>query len=82
MMAPDITSKRLWDWVDQRYIVRRILLLATFWLCAHSYFWAIAFASATTKTGAEVGLIIAAVTAPISLLMGQIAKLYNDGRGT
>jgi len=75
-------SKRFWDWVDSRYIVRRALLLATFLLCAHAYFWAIEFAIETTKSGAEVGLIIAAVTAPISLLMGQIAKLYNDGRGS
>ena len=78
----NIISKRIWDWIDSRFIVRRSLLLATFWLTAHAYFWAVEFASATEKTGAEVGLIIAAVTAPISLLMGQIAKLYNDGRGT
>ena len=75
-------SKRFWDWVDSRYIVRRALLLFTAALCGHAYFWAIQFASETTKNGVEVGLIIAAVTGPVTILMTQIAKLYNDGRGS
>ncbi len=75
-------SKRFWDWVDERYIVRRLLLVFTFALTAHAYFWAIEFARVTEKTGIELGLVIAAITAPISLLMSQIARLYNDGRGT
>jgi len=76
-----LISKRFWDWVDSRYIVRRTLLFGVFALCVHAYMWAITFAMTTTKSGTELGLIIAAVTAPISLLMSQIAKLYNDGRG-
>lgn len=75
-------SAAFWDWVDNRYIIRRLLLVATFALTTHSYFWAIRFAEETTKSGAELGLVIAAVTAPISLLMGTIAKIYADGRGT
>lgn len=74
-------SKRFWDWVDSRFIIRRLLLVFTAVLCAHAYFWAIQFANATTKSGAEVGLIVAAVTGPVSLLLAQVAKLYNDGRG-
>jgi hypothetical protein len=71
-----------WDWVDNRYIIRRALLVATFALTVHAYFWAIRFAETTDKDGGELGLVIAAVTAPISLLMGTIAKIYSDGRGT
>ena len=78
----EIYLSRLWDWVDARYIVRRSLLGVTFALTAHSYFWALHFADTTEKSGAELALVIAAVTAPISMLMAQIAKLYNDGRGT
>lgn len=77
-----LLSKRFWDWVDERYIVRRILLGVTTWLAIDSYFWAAHFAEATTKTGAEVGLIIAAVTGPVSLLLAQVAKLYGDGRAS
>lgn len=72
----------MWDWIDSRYIVRRALLAATFFLASDSYVWAKHFADTTDKTGAEVGLIVAAVTGPVSLLLGQIAKLYNDGKGT
>lgn len=76
-----ILYKRFWDWVDSRYIVRRLLLVFTSALCAHAYFWAVRFAETTSKSGAELGLVIVAVTGPVSLLMSQIAKLYNDGRG-
>lgn len=81
-MMASMLSKRFWDWVDARYIVRRLLLVFTATMCGHAYFWAVQFAETTGKAGAEVGLIVAAVTAPVSLLMAQIAKLYNDGRGT
>ena len=78
----NLISKRFWDWVDQRYIVRRLLLGVTTWLAIDSYFWAARFAETTSKTGAEVGLIVAAVTGPVSLLLAQVAKLYGDGRAT
>lgn len=77
-----LLSKRFWDWVDSRYIVRRVLLAFTAVLCGHAYFWAVKFAEETTKSGAEVGLIVAAVTGPVSLLMAQVAKLYGDGRAS
>lgn len=77
-----LLSKRFWDWVDTRYIVRRVLLGFTAALCGHAYFWAVTFAESTSKSGAEVGLIVAAVTGPVSLLMAQVAKLYNNGRGS
>lgn len=78
----NIISKRFWDWVDGRYVVRRLLLGVTTWLAIDSYFWAARFAETTTKPGAEVGLIVAAVTGPVSLLLAQVAKLYGDGRAT
>ena len=79
-MTLEERANAFWDFIDERYIVRRFLLMIVFSLTVHSYFWATNFASTTEKTGAEVGLIIAAVTAPISLLMGHIAALYNDGK--
>ena len=75
-------SKRFWDWIDTRYIVRRSLLLTTAILCGHAYFWALEFATSTERTGVDIGLIVVAVTGPVTILMGQIAKLYNDGRGS
>ena len=70
------------DWINQHYIIRRLLLLFTGYMTWDSYQWAANFAMTTTKTGAEVGLIVAAVTAPVSLLLGQVAKIYSDGRGS
>ena len=71
---------RFWDWVDNRYIFRRLILVYTMWLTYVSYEWAAHFAMTTTKTGAEVGLIVAAVTAPITALQGYSFRLYILGR--
>jgi hypothetical protein len=38
------------------------------------------FATETAKSGAEVGLIIAAVTGPVAALQGFILKVYSDAR--
>lgn len=69
-----------WDWVDRRCIVRRIVLGVTVWMVYEAFSWAARFASATEKDGAEVGLIIAAVTGPIAVLQGYVFKLYSENR--
>lgn len=69
-----------WDFIDSRAIVRRIVLSSTVWMTWLSFEWAMQFATETTKSGAEVGLIIAAVTGPVSLLQGFVLKVYSDGR--
>lgn len=70
----------LWDWVDRRLIVRRATLFATVWMSWQAFEWAARFAETTDKAGAEVGLIIAAVTAPIAALQAYVFKLYSEGR--
>lgn len=77
-MTPLLT--KFWDWVDSRYIFRRMILIYTMWMTYISYEWAAQFAATTTKTGAEVGLIVAAVTAPITALQGYSFRLYILGR--
>jgi hypothetical protein len=42
--------------------------------------WAADFATFTNKNGSDVALIIAAVTAPISVLQGFIFKIYSESR--
>jgi hypothetical protein len=71
---------RWWDFIDSRQIVRRIaffVLLAMTW---NSFTWAMEFVSTTTKSGAEVGLMVAAVTVPIGYLQKAIVELYNEAR--
>lgn len=69
-----------WDWIDERHIVRRIVLAVTVYMTYASFVWAANFADTTDKTGAEVGLIIAAVTGPVSLLQGFVLKVYSESR--
>jgi hypothetical protein len=70
-----------WDFVDKRAIVRRTTLFITVYMSYVAFQWAATFATATDKDGAEVGLIIAAVTAPIAALQGYVFKLYSENRG-
>lgn len=69
-----------WDFVDSRAVVRRIAFFVTILMSWESFVWARDFATTTAKTGAEVGLIIAAVTGPVSLLQGFVLKVYSDAR--
>lgn len=72
--------KAFLDFIDNRVVVRRIVLFITLWLTWDSYKWAALFAVTTDKAGVEVAAIIAAVTAPISVLQGFIFKVYTDVR--
>jgi len=69
-----------WDFIDSRAIVRRLVLFITVYMSWLSFDWAIQFATETPKSGAEVGLIIAAVTGPVAALQGFILKVYSDAR--
>lgn len=71
---------KFWDFVDDRAIVRRIAFFVTLVMSWESFVWARDFATTTAKTGAEVGLIIAAVTAPVAALQGFVLKVYSDAR--
>ena len=69
-----------WDWIDGRGVIRRIVLFVTLWLTWESYRWAAMFAESTDKSGVEVAAIIAAVTAPVTLLQASAFKAYIEGR--
>jgi hypothetical protein len=73
--------KRLMDFVDQHHVVRRIAFFTLLLMTWESFQWAMHFAETTTKSGAEVGLIIAAVTGPVALLQKSVIELYNSARG-
>jgi hypothetical protein len=69
-------------WCDKRSFisVRSGVLYVTVWMTWAAFKWAAEFATTTPKTGTEVALIIAAVTAPISVLQGFVFKVYADSR--
>lgn len=69
-----------WDWVDTRVVVRRILTLGTFAMTVWVIQWAMIFAYFTTRTGAEVAMIIGAVMVPLTALQGYLFSAYSKGR--
>lgn len=75
---------RIWDWIDGRGVIRRIVLAATMWMTWSVTLWATDFADRaltmnriTTQSVAMVG----AVTALVAALGGYVFKLYLDSRG-
>lgn len=75
---------RIWDWIDGRGVIRRIVLAVTMWMTWSVTLWATEFADKalvmnriTTQTVAMVG----AVTALVAALGGYVFKLYLDSRG-
>ena len=75
------TLAKWWDFVDNRGIVRRLVLFVTLWMTWRSFAWAGEFAFAAKLTGGiEIAAIIAAVTAPIAALQAAIFKQYLDSK--
>jgi hypothetical protein len=68
------------DFIDKRYIIHRFMSLVGLYLTVHSYLWAIHFAESTARPGVEIAAIIAAITAPISLLQANMFKTYSEHR--
>lgn len=60
--------------------VRSFVLYITVWMTWEAFTWAAIFATTTEKTGSDVALIIAAVTAPISVLQAFVFKVYSESR--
>jgi hypothetical protein len=70
------------QWIEFKNFasVRSFVLYVTVWMTWEAFNWAAIFATTTDKQGADVALIIAAVTAPISILQGYVFKTYSESR--
>lgn len=73
-------TKAFLDFLDNRAVIRRIVLFVTLWMTWRSFAWAAQFADHTTRTGMDSAAMIAAVTAPVSALLGAVVKFYGDNR--
>ena len=69
-----------WEWLDNRTIVRRLLLLGTSWMVWDSYEWCKSFAESTERDGLQIAGIIAAVTGPVTLLLKFVLDNYSEAR--
>lgn len=73
-------SHGFWNWLDNRMIVRRLLLVVTMYLVIDSYAWCKSFAEHTTRDGLQIAAIIAAVTGPVTVLLKFVLDNYTEGR--
>ena len=69
-----------WDFVDNRFIIRRITLGVMLSLGVATVYWAMDFAQTSDRPGADVALIIAAVLTPVAALQKFIGDMYSQGR--
>lgn len=78
------TLQSFWDWVDNRGVIRRIVLGVTMWMT----FWIsyrmteLAFAALASSKLSEGNIVLAitAIAAPIVGLGGYVFKVYLESR--
>lgn len=68
------------EWVNRNFIVRRVAFLVLLYMTWDAFQWAMHYAETTDRGGVELGLVVAAVTAPIALLQKAVIELYNAAR--
>ncbi len=74
---------RFWDFVDNRGVIRRIVLglsIYILWVQAHWAFDYALGALALGKADAPVAAIVAAISAPATVLVGYVFKHYLESR--
>lgn len=74
---------RVWDWIDTRGVIRRLVLGITIWMLWREGAWAYDYALRALSAGkADMGVaaIMAAITAPATLLAGYVFKAYLQSR--
>lgn len=77
------TFTRFWDFIDQRGVIRRVVLGISIYMLWVQANWANEYALtalAHGKSDASIAAIIAAISAPATLLVGYVFKTYADSR--
>ena len=71
----------LWDWIDKRDLDKHALSVGIFYGTIRVTSWAFTFAEAhMDKSGSELALVIAAVTAPYMALQAAALAFYFRAR--
>lgn len=70
----------IWDWIENRQLIRRIMTLGTFVMTMWVIWWAMGFASSSPRTGGDVAMIIGAIMVPVNALQGYLFGAYASGR--
>ena len=75
-----VRASMAWDFVDNRGIIRRLVLAVAIGQTAWVTQWAMRFAETSARPGIDIAAILAAVTAPVTLFAGAVFKNYVDSR--
>lgn len=70
-----------WDWVDNRAVAHRIVLLISIWLTVTETWHAWEFAQMSKFDGQGTALIIAAVLVPLMAFQKFAFEMYSKKRG-
>ena len=68
------------DWIDNRAVIRRVVLLFTLYMTYYGVNTAWKFASSSPFDGIGTAAVIAAVLAPIAALQGFAFQNYTGSR--
>lgn len=71
---------RFLDFLDKRAVFHRAVLIWVLWLVGWVTVESWNFAWHSTRPGTEVALIIGAIQAPVTILLGAVTKFYGEYR--
>lgn len=73
---------RILAWFERKNFVsvHALTLYLTLWMTWRAFLWASEFSLASSLDGIGTAAVIAAVTAPISMLQGFIFNVYSGSR--
>lgn len=74
--------ERFWTFIDERGIVRRIVLGVAIWMTWAVSQWAMGYVEHSIRPGLDLAAIIAAVTGPVTAFGGFVFKAYLDSKTT
>lgn len=69
-------TRRFWNWVDDRQIVRRCVIWVTIYMTWEAGVHGWAFAKVSTFDGIGTAAVIASITAPLAVLQKSAFEAY------
>ncbi len=69
-----------WDFVDNRGIIRRVILGVAIYMTWRVSVWSMGYAEQSAEDGVQIAAILVAVQAPVTLFAGMVFKAYIEGR--
>lgn len=67
----------IFDFIDRRYITRRVMSLGTFAVVIKVILWSLDFAQTSPRSGTDIAAILAAIMLPLNGLMGYMFAQYT-----